>query len=60
MKTYTVKFSFKSKGISTEVQAESESMARQRILSQIVFHSVEEQRANLPNDFEVLFQKFRK
>ena len=59
MKTFTVKFSFRSKGISTEVKAENEAMAKQRILSDIVFHSVEEKNSNLPPEFGKIFGRFR-
>ena len=59
MKTFTVKFSFRGKGISTEVKAESDTMAKQRILSEIVFHSVEEQSAKLPPEFDKIFGRFR-
>ena len=59
MKTYTVKFSFRGKGISTEVKAESPEMAKQRILAEIVFHSVEEQKSKLPPEFDKIFGEFR-
>ncbi len=59
MKTYTVKFSFRNKGISTEVIAENEQMAKQRILSEIVFHSVEEKNSKLPPEFDKIFGRFR-
>ncbi len=59
MKTYTVKFSFRNKGISTEVRAENENMAKQRILAEIVFHSIEEKSAKLPPEFDNIFSKFR-
>ena len=59
MKTYTVKFSFRNKGISTEVRAESEIMAKQRILAEIVFHSVEEKKSGLPPEFDKIFGRFR-
>jgi hypothetical protein len=59
MKTYTVKFSFRYKGISTEVKAESPEMEKQRILAEIVFHSVVEKSAKLPPDFDKIFSNFR-
>jgi len=59
MKTFTVKFSFRGKGISTEVKAESDTMAKQRILSEIVFHSIEE-KSFLPPEFDEIFSNLRK
>jgi hypothetical protein len=59
MKTYTVKFSFRNKGISTEVRAESPEMAKQRILAEVVFHSVEEKNSKLPPEFDKIFSKIR-
>jgi len=59
MKKYTVKFSFRNKGISTEVRAESEEMAKQRILSEIFFHSVYEKKKGLPPEFDKIFSNFR-
>lgn len=42
MKTYNVRFKFKDKGIQTNIEAENEAMAKQRILALIHFVDIQE------------------